>query len=293
MRLLLVDDEPGIREGLAALLRRKGHDVVTADDCTGATRALTADNVDFDLVLTDWRLPDGVAESFLGAANCPTIAMSGHPEEVMDHPRIDAVMAKPVKPARLLEVIHSVLAPAEVGATADDRATRKPGLPKDVAGLLVRATHVLGRLPVVEDDGTFVTARAVLSSDRLLAQLEPLGGDQRVLTPRGVPTVELRWCRDGRPEVTTVVVEPKGKWPRIPEFAVDFDPALGPELSIVEFEDCLGQLGEARAEGSVVHFLNVPESLVSWTSDQGRSDELPMRTAVGPRLPAVLADLWS
>ena len=38
-RLLLVDDEPGIREGLAALLRRKGHEVRTAADCAAETPA--------------------------------------------------------------------------------------------------------------------------------------------------------------------------------------------------------------------------------------------------------------
>src|SRR5204862_382571 len=36
MRCLLVDDEPGIREGLAALLRRQGHHVDTAGDCAAA-----------------------------------------------------------------------------------------------------------------------------------------------------------------------------------------------------------------------------------------------------------------
>ncbi len=30
--ILIVEDEPGIREGLAALLRRKGHQVRTAAD---------------------------------------------------------------------------------------------------------------------------------------------------------------------------------------------------------------------------------------------------------------------
>ena len=50
MKCLLVDDEPGIREGLAMLLRRRGFEVTTAGDCAAAAAALDAQN--FDVVVT-------------------------------------------------------------------------------------------------------------------------------------------------------------------------------------------------------------------------------------------------
>lgn len=126
MKLLLVDDEPGIREGLAALLRRKGHEVVTAGDCARATVLLS--DGDFDLVLTDWRLPDGLAESFLIGIPCPAVAMSGHPEEIVGYPALCEVLTKPVMPNRLVDLIASF---ESRPADADEHR-----LPGDVAALV-------------------------------------------------------------------------------------------------------------------------------------------------------------
>ena len=72
MRCLLVDDEPGIREGLAMLLRRRGYEVQTAGDCAEARARLDAQS--FDIVVTDWRLPDGFASSFVDGCPCPVLA---------------------------------------------------------------------------------------------------------------------------------------------------------------------------------------------------------------------------
>jgi len=55
--VLVVDDEPDIRELLELTLSRMGLDVTTAADLGEARRALGAD--DFSFCLTDMRLPDG------------------------------------------------------------------------------------------------------------------------------------------------------------------------------------------------------------------------------------------
>ena len=57
-RVLLVEDEPAIREGLATCLRLRGHEVETSEDLAGAREALSS-SVRFDVVVTDWTLPDG------------------------------------------------------------------------------------------------------------------------------------------------------------------------------------------------------------------------------------------
>lgn len=280
MKLLLVDDEPGIREGLAALLRRKGHEVLTAADCASARSHL--DGGDIDLVITDWRLPDGRAEDFVARSPCPVIAMSGHPDEVEGHQAISLVLTKPVAANRLLDVI------ANFGER--DVVMAPPTMPRDVAVLVERAQAAMAGGATVEDDATFITLRGPLPDETVLPTLQRLGGDMRVLTPHGLPVVELRWCRDGRPDLDVVVVAPGQPWPDADEFAVDFD---GIELLPGQFGECIDRAGAVRAAGRCVHFLNVPESLLSWASDQGRADDMPMRAAVGPRLPAVLADLWS
>ena len=56
-RVLIVDDEPDIRELLEITLLRMGLDTSSAEDYSSATRLLN--NESFDLCLTDMRLPDG------------------------------------------------------------------------------------------------------------------------------------------------------------------------------------------------------------------------------------------
>jgi len=269
MRCLLVDDEPGIREGLAMLMRRKGHEVCTAGDCAAATARLA--ERDFDCVITDWRLPDGTAACFVGACACPVIAISGHPEEVLAGAAIQHVLQKPVAPARLFELL----------ATATARAAASPpaALPRDVQDVVDRALACLPDPGAVE-----------LHDEAVLDRLAGLGGDLRVLAPGGRALLELRLCRDGRPDAGMPVVAPGEPWPARGEFAVDFhdvDPAA------VDFGSCLDRAVDCRDRGVRVHFLNVPDSLLSQASCQGRAHDMPMRDAVGPRLPAVLQDLWS
>src|SRR5215470_16815840 len=59
--VLVADDEPGVRESLAEILRDAGYDVQTAADGTAALAALEAR--DFGIIVTDLRMPgaDGIA----------------------------------------------------------------------------------------------------------------------------------------------------------------------------------------------------------------------------------------
>jgi len=55
--ILVVDDEPSIREMLGIMMRREGFEVVTAETRARASEALQGEV--FDIVITDLRLPDG------------------------------------------------------------------------------------------------------------------------------------------------------------------------------------------------------------------------------------------
>ncbi len=59
--ILVADDEPGVRESLAEVLRDAGYTVATASDGSAALRAI--DEQDFAVVVTDLRMPgaDGLA----------------------------------------------------------------------------------------------------------------------------------------------------------------------------------------------------------------------------------------
>ncbi len=280
MKCLLVDDEPGIREGLAALLRRKGHDVRTAADCGQAQAALVDD---FDVVITDWRLPDGLAAQFVAHARCPVITVSGHPEEVTALPGIRHVMTKPVLPARLLEVMASCVAvPTAVAA---------PVLVADVQAVV---EELLGQLPPhasVEllDDGTFVVVSAKAAAVAM-PTIAVSGGDLQQWVRGEQACVELRLYRDGRPEAAMPIVRATTVWPAGGEFAVDFHDC---KVSEPVFLQCLQQARAVHEGGRRVHFLNVSESLQAFAKSHGTTHDMPMRDAVGPRLQTVFADLWS
>lgn len=63
MRVLIVDDEPGLRETLALLLRDEGYEVATAAGGEEALRRATREP--FDLLLVDLRMPDLDGLTFL------------------------------------------------------------------------------------------------------------------------------------------------------------------------------------------------------------------------------------
>ena len=62
-RILIVEDDPGIRAVLAEALSRRGYQVQGAPDGLWVSRALRAGAFGFDLVLLDWKMPglDGLA----------------------------------------------------------------------------------------------------------------------------------------------------------------------------------------------------------------------------------------
>ncbi|MFN3243509.1 MAG: response regulator [Planctomycetota bacterium] len=283
MKCLLVDDEPGIREGLAMLLRRRGYEVQTAEDCAGAAAELEAQR--FDVVVTDWRLPDGTAVTFAAACDCPVLAVSGHPEEVQQVGAIRDALAKPVRPDRLLQRIAELV--DDVERTADAEVA----LVRDVQQVV---DDVLAQLPdgidvTCHDDGTFVVLRAALPADHT-PTVRHLGGDLRVVENGLGRELELRLCRDGRPDPNTPVVAVDAAWPEADAFALDCD---GTDASEQTFSNWCAAVAERNAAGGRICLLNVPARLEPITAVWETTHDMPMRERVGPRLSAELAELWS
>src|SRR5438105_414777 len=67
-RMLVVDDEPGMREILAILFRREGYDVVCQPGLRLAVEAIRQSPTPFEVVLTDLVMPDGSGLEVLTAA---------------------------------------------------------------------------------------------------------------------------------------------------------------------------------------------------------------------------------
>lgn len=288
MRCLLVDDEPGIREGLAMLLRRRGFEVHTAGDCATAAEHLA--NQEFDVVVSDWRLPDGLALTFAKDSPVPVVAVSGHPEEVDRIGSICDVMAKPVRPAQLLERVHACVEEHRKSQPAEVVEPEVP-LARDVQVVLDDLMAQLPQEAVVNchDDGTFVVLHAKMPKASV-PEIQHRGGDLRILTSEHYCELELRLCRDGRPDADTSVIALGDAWPVSDSFAID---CAGTEVDADTFSNWLTDVEERNARGGRICLLNVPERLESVTSVWERTHDMPMRERVGPRLSAELAELWS
>lgn len=57
--VLVVEDDAPVRESLRALLEREGYAVHTAGTLAETRRVLGGTDVVVDVMLLDWRLPDG------------------------------------------------------------------------------------------------------------------------------------------------------------------------------------------------------------------------------------------
>jgi two-component system response regulator MprA len=80
LRILVVDDEPALRDTLSRALRRAGHEAVVVGDGRSGLEALRQDS--FDAVITDIFMPDCdgielIREMRAGRHREPVLAISG------------------------------------------------------------------------------------------------------------------------------------------------------------------------------------------------------------------------
>jgi two-component system OmpR family response regulator len=102
MRVLILDDDCDLAEGLAALVEALGHTVTVAHDCETACALATAQT--FDFILADVELPDGDGRTACegmrdaGASqDAYMVAMTGRPDLWGDDfAAFDGYVRKPV-----------------------------------------------------------------------------------------------------------------------------------------------------------------------------------------------------
>lgn len=117
-RILVVDDEVGIRELLSEILYDEGHSVEVAENAAAARAARLRSRP--ELVLLDIWMPDTDGVSLLkewamqGLLDMPVIMMSGHAtvDTAMEATRIGAVdfLEKPISMQKLLDAVTKGLA---------------------------------------------------------------------------------------------------------------------------------------------------------------------------------------
>ena len=111
-RLLVVDDEPSIRNLFRRWLTRAGYEVVEASSGREAVATLLSRGGDVALVITDRKMPSGTGEELIRTIQAtwpglPIVCVTGFADDVvMNVP----VVAKPVSGPALLEAVARALA---------------------------------------------------------------------------------------------------------------------------------------------------------------------------------------
>lgn len=116
-RILVVDDEPDIRETVRDILEDEGYEVTVAENGLAARRSFARHA--HDLVLLDIWMPDVDGITLLkewsspGGLECPVVVMSGHGsvETAIEATRLGAhdFVQKPISLARLLSIVSQAL----------------------------------------------------------------------------------------------------------------------------------------------------------------------------------------
>lgn len=119
-RILLVDDEEPIRAFLKRGLEMDGHFVTTAEDGGEGLERLNDENGDFDLLLTDIRMPimDGIALALAAKRDHPDLTimlMTGFADQRERAKGLDAivvdVLTKPFSLAEMRDAVNRALDP--------------------------------------------------------------------------------------------------------------------------------------------------------------------------------------
>jgi two-component system, OmpR family, phosphate regulon response regulator PhoB len=217
-RILIVEDEPAIRELLALNLRHAGFEPITAGDAHAAARAIDAELP--DMVLLDWMLPDqsGVelARRLRGDSRTrelPIIMLTARSAESDKLGGFDAgaddYVTKPFSPKELVARIRALLRrrapdvaddPIEIGGLRLEPATLRvlggdqqiklgPTEFRLLHYLMAHADRVLSRSKLLDGvwgDHVFIEERTVdVHIRRLRVALQATGHDRLVETVRG------------------------------------------------------------------------------------------------------------
>ncbi len=195
MRVIIVDDDPGIRDFVTEVLGAEGIDCHPAEDAESALRMLTQDSAGYDVVLLDVHLPGRLGWELMSeirdlGISTPVIFLTGL-GGVDDRVKgldlgADDYMQKPFEGRELVARIRSVvrrgagvttLVFGDLRANLDNRSVERAGValaltPRefDVLMLLVRArgdaverAEIFRRVWDREDDGESKSLDVVIS----------------------------------------------------------------------------------------------------------------------------------
>lgn len=116
-RILVIDDEPGVRKVIDRLLKQFGYETLLAENGEDGIRLFNAEGGNVALVLLDWNLPGRSGRETLAALlerrpDLRVILVTGAPEATTDeHATQDTVsiLLKPFTTQELMMAVRAVL----------------------------------------------------------------------------------------------------------------------------------------------------------------------------------------
>jgi|GraSoiStandDraft_45_1057281.scaffolds.fasta_scaffold292265_1 two-component system response regulator HydG len=112
--ILLIEDERPVANMLGIALRSEGYDVDLAETAADARKRL--DSLRYDLVIADWRLPDGdgLDMADLAADNgSKTMLISGYLFQVPAERTVrHELLMKPMRPQELIDAVERMIGKA-------------------------------------------------------------------------------------------------------------------------------------------------------------------------------------
>jgi signal transduction histidine kinase/CheY-like chemotaxis protein len=111
--ILLVDDDPAVREAAAEVLRAHGHRVAEADSLIHGMAALSG-TPGTELVITDYMMPGGTGGEFITRARDagmaqPFLLLTGYTDAARDLPDDVPQLRKPFRERELLDAVDALL----------------------------------------------------------------------------------------------------------------------------------------------------------------------------------------
>ena len=131
LAVLLVDDHAQVRSTTAALLEDLGHTVVEASDGAQAIRVLEEQDCAFDVMISDYAMPNLSGTEFLRVAHrmcpdVPALIITGYAdsEAIQDRPEGVEILQKPFTPADLESAIEGICRARPSGTQASRPSKR-------------------------------------------------------------------------------------------------------------------------------------------------------------------------
>lgn len=132
-RVLVVDDEVDILDSVQSLIESSTDNVEVTKALSGPAALKKMESVSFDLILTDYKMPEMnglefLAEARKAAPRTARIMLTAFPDldlalSALNDERIEKFLVKPIEPEELLKTVNEVLEQRrQTTKSASDRA---------------------------------------------------------------------------------------------------------------------------------------------------------------------------